>query len=146
MNWSANRLLAALRGMVVAVGALCSTATVVGQSAGSGIAQGAPTVPASAMAAHCLRMVSPTAPAGVVQAPSEVVLRVAVSRTGAVFPLEMVSGNLALEDSASSAVRLWRYSPYVHDGRAMAVITEVRVEFTPGKAGGMITHPVGGSH
>ena len=126
---------------LVCVGLLCAAAAVNGQSLESGIALGAPTVPASAMAAHCLKKVSPTIQAGQVQTPTEVVLRVAVSRTGAVTPLNLVSGSTLLEDSAFDAVRRWRYSPYVHDGRAMAVITEVHVEFSPSKAGGMIIDP-----
>ncbi len=132
-----------LFGTLVCLSLVCSMPAAEGQSLVSAVAQGAPAVSASAMAGHCLRRVSPTVPPGQVQMPTEVVLRIAVSRTGAVSPLSMVSGSPLLEDSAFDAVRLWRYSPYVHDGRAMAVITEVHVEFSPGKAGGMITHPKG---
>ncbi len=126
---------------LVCVGLVCAAAAANGQSLESSIALGAPTVPESTMSGHCLKKVSPTVQAGQVPAPTEVILRVAVSRTGEVSPLSMVSGSALLEDSAFDAVRLWRYSPYVHDGRAMAVVTEVHVDFNPGRAGGMVSHP-----
>jgi len=99
-------------------------------------------VPASTMASSCLTMVSPRFP---VQAQSHgaqtVVLKVVVRHTGAVNPIHIVSGDPSLESEAMDAVRLWRYRPYVADGQPIDVMTTVRVDFIPGKQGGLVSHP-----
>jgi TonB family protein len=99
-------------------------------------------VPASTMASSCLTMVSPRFP---VQAQAQgaqvVVLKVVVRHTGAVNPIHIVSGNPSLEPEAMDAVRLWRYRPYLADGQPIDVMTTVRVDFVPGRQGGLVSHP-----
>jgi periplasmic protein TonB len=99
-------------------------------------------VPASAMTGSCLTMVSPRFPLEAqAQGTQVVVLQVVVRQTGAVNPIHMVSGNPSLEMEAMDAVRLWRYRPYTEDGQPIDVMTNVRVEFIPGKQGGLVSHP-----
>ncbi len=97
-------------------------------------------VSAKVMEANCITMVSPMAPADLLQA-SFVVLRVVISKTGNVFPISAVSGPSSLQAEAMNAVRLWRYKPFVRDDETLNVTTEVRVFFTPGTPGGMVSHP-----
>ena len=99
-------------------------------------------VPASTMASSCLTMVSPRfPPQAQAQGAQAVVLKVVVRHTGAVNPIHIVSGNPSLEPEAMDAVRLWRYRPYVADGQPIDVMTTVRVDFIPGKQGGLVSHP-----
>jgi TonB family protein len=125
--------------LILTISALSSP--VLQDGAGSAPA-GRKVVPASAMASSCLTMVSPHFP---LQAQARgaqvVVLQVVVRSTGAVNPVHMVSGDPALEVDAMNAVRLWRYRPYAVDGQPVDVMTNVRVEFIPGKQGGLVSHP-----
>jgi TonB family protein len=99
-------------------------------------------VPASTMASFCLTMVSPNFPMQAqAQGAQVVVLKVVVRHTGAVNPIHIVSGNPSLEPEAMDAVRLWRYRPYTADGQPIDVMTTVRVDFIPGKLGGLVSHP-----
>jgi protein TonB len=95
------------------------------------------------MAAHCITMVSPNYPHAVEDLPkvSFVIVHVVISRTGIVSPIRAVSGPSSLEAEAMNAVRLWRYKPFVRDGEALDVTTDVRVDFSPGQPGGFVTHP-----
>jgi protein TonB len=99
-------------------------------------------VPERAMASSCLTMVSPRFP---LQAQARgaqvVVLQVVVRHTGAVNPIHIVSGDSSLEAEAMDAVRLWRFRPYMADGQPIDVMTNVRVDFIPGKQGGLVSHP-----
>ena len=72
-----------------------------------------------------------------------VVVQADISRSGRVSPVRAVSGPPALQAEAMNAVRLWRYKPYLRDGAAVEVTTEIVVTFTPGTTGGLITHPNG---
>ncbi len=74
--------------------------------------------------------------------PVTVTLRVAISKAGTVMPVRLVAGDKAFAAEAMDAVRLWRYRPYVRDGEAIEVATDVRVEFVPGRPAGMVSHPV----
>lgn len=99
-------------------------------------------VPASTMNAQLLTMVSPHFPVQKqAQGSQVVVLQVVVRHTGAVNPIHIVSGNPSLESEAMDAVRLWRYRPYVEDGQPIDVMTNVKVDFVPGKQAGMVSHP-----
>jgi len=99
-------------------------------------------VPASTMASSCLTKVSPRFPLQAqAQGAQAVVLKVMVRHTGAVNPIHIVSGNPSLEPEAMDAVRLWRYRPYEADGQPIDVVTTVRVDFIPGKQGGLVSHP-----
>jgi periplasmic protein TonB len=94
------------------------------------------------MSAQLLTMVSPHFP---LQAQARggqvVVLQVVVRHTGAVNPIHIVSGNPSLEADAMDAVRLWRYRPYVENGQPIDVMTNVKVDFVPGKQAGLVSHP-----
>lgn len=99
-------------------------------------------VPAATMASSCLTMVSPHFPLQEqANGAQTVVLQVVVRHTGAVNPIHIVSGNPALEAEAMNAVRLWRYRPYMADGQPIDVMTNVRVDFIPGKQSGLVSHP-----
>jgi protein TonB len=99
-------------------------------------------VPASTMNAQLLTMVSPHFPLQAqAQGGQVVVLQVVVRHTGAVNPIHIVSGNPSLEAEAMDAVRLWRYRPYVEDGQPIDVMTNVKVDFVPGKQAGLVSHP-----
>lgn len=69
------------------------------------------------------------------------ILQIVVRSTGAVNPIHIVSGTPALEAEAMNAVRLWRYRPYLENGQAIDVVTNVKVNFVPGILGGMESHP-----
>ncbi|MFM2123845.1 MAG: hypothetical protein RL328_296 [Acidobacteriota bacterium] len=43
--------------------------------------------------------------------------------------ITVVGGPAMLREAALAAVRQWVYEPFVRDGRAVAVVTEVGVEF-----------------
>lgn len=99
-------------------------------------------VPQAVMARYCMTMVSPNYPPGFsAQKSVVVVLRVTIRKTGNVVPISTVSGPHELESAAMDAVRLWRYKPYMKNEETVEVVTEIPVEFSPGRPGGMITHP-----
>lgn len=102
-------------------------------------------VPPQVMAGQCLTMVSPHYPQLAIkdQKPAVIIVQVEISRLGHVWPVRVLSGPPSLETEAMNAVRLWRYRPYMHDGTAVDVTTEIPVTFTPGKTGGIVTHPAG---
>ena len=58
-----------------------------------------------------------------------VVLRAVISREGAIENLQVLSGHPLLVKSAMEAVRQWRYRPYVLNGEAVEVETQVTVNF-----------------
>jgi protein TonB len=94
------------------------------------------------MASSCLTKVSPRFPVEAQARGGQVaVLQVVVRHTGAVNPIRIVSGDPSLESAAMDAVRLWRYRPYMANGQPIDVMTNVRVEFIPGKQGGLVSHP-----
>jgi len=61
-----------------------------------------------------------------------VVLHVAVSVTGSVKELHVVSGPMMLQQSALDAVKTWRYQPYMLNGEPVEFDTTVNVVFTLG--------------
>lgn len=63
----------------------------------------------------------------------KVILQAVISRSGEVQSLRAVSGNPLLVGAALEAVRQWRYRPYVLNGAAIEVETEISVNFTLGK-------------
>jgi TonB family protein len=113
------------------------------QESGAGAPLGKLSVPAEKMASMCITMVSPIYPkiAGDTQKTSTVVVRAVIWKSGSVSPMRMVSGQPALQAAAMNAVRLWRYKPFTQDGAAIDVTTDIQVDFVPGKAGGMVSHP-----
>jgi TonB family protein len=113
------------------------------QESGAGAPLGKLNVPAETMTRQCITMVSPSYPQSMMgDAKSyNVVVRVVVWKSGNVSPMRVVSGPPSLQDAAMNAVRLWRYRPYSRDGEPIDVTTEVKVNFVPGKSGGIVTHP-----
>ena len=76
-----------------------------------------------------------------------VVLDVLISRTGDVSDVKPISGPALLTPAAIDAVKQWKYQPYLANGVAFDLTTEVSVTFhlteEPGKAavGGVQTEP-----
>ena len=97
-------------------------------------------VPPKTMEANCITIVSPMGTGELSQA-TFVVVHVVISKTGNVFPVYAVSGPPAMQAEAMNTVRSWRYKPFVRNGEAIDVNTEVRVDFIPKTPGGMVIHP-----
>jgi protein TonB len=64
-----------------------------------------------------------------VRVQGRVVLRAMISREGAIENLQVLSGHPMLVQAAVDAVRQWRYRPYVLNGEAVEVETQVTVNF-----------------
>jgi TonB family protein len=58
-----------------------------------------------------------------------VVLNAVISPTGDVESLQLVSGHPLLVPAAMEAVKQWKYKPYVLNGKAAAVATQIQVNF-----------------
>jgi protein TonB len=125
---------------------LLTVAIVLALSAGpanamqASVPMGRVAVPPKSMEANCVTMVSPMGTGDLLQA-TFVVVHVVVSKSGNVFPVYVVSGPAALQAEAMDTVRLWRYKPFVRNGEALDINTEVRVDFIPRTPGGMVSHP-----
>ena len=113
------------------------------QESGTGAPLGKLIVRPEVMAGLCVTMVSPLYPqtTGEVPKVSTVVVRVVIWKSGNVSPMRVISGQTSLEAEAMNAVRLWHYKPFSRDGEPVDVTTDVRVNFDPGKPGGIVTHP-----
>jgi TonB family protein len=113
------------------------------QESGAGAPLGKLVVAPEVMEGHCITKVSPVYPQtdGTPRTKAIVVVRVVVWKSGSVSPVRVVSGDSSLEAQATNAVRLWRYKPFLRDGEAMDVTTDISVDFDPQTQGGMITHP-----
>jgi TonB family protein len=113
------------------------------QESGAGAPLGRLNVRPEVMAGLCITMVSPIYPQTAGEAPtrSAVVVRVVIWKSGNVSPMRAVSGQPSLQAEAMNAVRLWHYKPFSRDGEPVDVTTDVRVNFDPGKPGGIVTHP-----
>ena len=59
-----------------------------------------------------------------------VVLSVIISKDGDVRDVKLSSGHPALAQAAIDAVKQWRYKPYLLNGQAVEVDTQVQVNFT----------------
>jgi TonB family protein len=59
-----------------------------------------------------------------------VVLRAVISKTGDVESLSLVSGHPMLAPAAVEAVKQWKYRPYLLNGNAVEVETNITVNFT----------------
>lgn len=133
---------AALRMMAVALPLLVPGTVTAQGSEPISYVDGRRFVPENKM--QCTTMVSPNYPIGFA-APERrtelVTLRILVSVSGAVQPLEIISGLPNLQDEAKDAVRLWHYRPFVLDDKPIEVVTDARVQFSPDSPGGLITHP-----
>jgi TonB family protein len=56
-------------------------------------------------------------------------MRVVISKDGAVEKVEVISGEAALQNAAITAVRQWRYTPFLLDGNPVPVVTIVNLKF-----------------
>ena len=83
------------------------------------------------MAGLLLRRVGPVYPQFAKQnhVGGRVLLRAVISTQGKVVSVEPISGPQELVAAAVSAVRQWRYRPYVISGQAAEVDTEIAVNF-----------------
>ena len=63
----------------------------------------------------------------------EVKLRATIGKTGDVENLQVVSGHPQLAPAAIEAVKQWKYRPYMKNGHAVEVITDIDVNFTLAK-------------
>jgi len=70
-----------------------------------------------------------------------VVLRATIGRKGKVEQLDVVSGPQQLQQSALDAVRTWRYRPYLLNGKAVAVTTQINVIYSLGNGPGIPLPP-----
>jgi periplasmic protein TonB len=59
----------------------------------------------------------------------QVVLKALINQTGDVVSLELVSGHPMLAPAALEAVKQWKYRPYLLNGKAVNVETQVTVNF-----------------
>ena len=64
-----------------------------------------------------------------------VVLRAVINKTGDVVDLEVVDGPVELVPSAVTAVRQWKYRPYLLQGRPVEVTTQITVNYALHKLG-----------
>ncbi len=80
---------------------------------------------------QCIRRVEPLYPKLALGAhvQGSVLLRAIISKTGEVTGLEVVSGHPILVPAALSAVKQWRYRPYLLNGEPVEVETNITVTF-----------------
>jgi len=60
----------------------------------------------------------------------QVVLQATIDKEGNVAKLELVSGHPMLAPAAIEAVKQWKYRPYLLNGAAVEVETQVTVNYT----------------
>jgi TonB family protein len=86
-------------------------------------------------AAHLIHKVSPEYPkkARKKHVEGTVRLHAIIAKDGTVTMLEVISGDPLLVDAALKAVRQWRYSPTLLDGRPVEVDTTIDVNFALNK-------------
>ena len=91
-------------------------------------------VPAGVMAGMLLQKTEPVYPpvAMAARIQGTVVLQATISKSGSVDDLHVVTGQALLQDAALSAVRTWRYRPYLVNGEPVKVQTTINVVFTLG--------------
>lgn len=90
----------------------------------------------SIMEGLLIRRVTPVYPplARASRVEGTVVLQAMITRSGTIERLEIVSGHPMLCGAAADAVMQWRYRPYLLNGQAVEVNTEIRVNFVLGGA------------
>ena len=84
------------------------------------------------MSAQIVTKVAPVYPPLARQAriQGSVVLRVRVNKSGDVTDIQLFSGHPMLAPAAIEAVKQWKYKPYLLNGEAVDVETDVTVNFT----------------
>jgi len=89
-------------------------------------------VTASAMKKNLIDSPKPTYPVGArfQRVEGDVLVRVLISEAGTILKATAVSGPQPLRGAAESAMRQWRYKPYMVDGMPVKVQTEMNFHFT----------------
>jgi periplasmic protein TonB len=79
-----------------------------------------------------LKKVTPLYPEAARQAgiQGHVVLGAVIGKNGDIESLTLISGDPALTDAATGAVRQWKYKPYLLQGQPVRVETQILVNFT----------------
>ena len=57
-------------------------------------------------------------------------MKAIINKAGDVESLELISGHPMLVQAAMDAVKQWKYKPYLLNGKAVEVETQVTVNFT----------------
>jgi TonB family protein len=83
------------------------------------------------MAANVLSAPQPSYPmlANLTHIRGEVVMQATISKDGTIENVHVIKGHRLLRGAATSAVRNWRYRPYLINGRPVEVATTVSVDF-----------------
>jgi protein TonB len=84
------------------------------------------------MAGNVLSAPQPSYPllATLTRTRGEVVMKAVISRDGTIENVHVIKGHRLLRGAATSAVRTWRYRPYLVNGRPVEVATTVSVDFS----------------
>ena len=79
-----------------------------------------------------VRKVNPKYPPDALEARLQgvVLLQVNIDKEGIVYKVELISGHPLLVPAATDAVKQWQYKPYLLNGVAVEVETQVQVNFT----------------
>jgi len=56
-------------------------------------------------------------------------LEVVVTETGSVGKVQILSGNPVLTAPAAQAVKLWKFKPFMEDGKAVPVLAPISLDF-----------------
>jgi protein TonB len=62
-----------------------------------------------------------------------VILQVLIGRDGAVQDAKFMQGSLAFARTAIDGVKLWKFKPYMMNGRAVSVQVPMTISFRPGQ-------------
>ena len=91
-------------------------------------------VPGDAMQNLLIRKVNPVYPPLARQAHIQgtVILKIVINKSGNVQSLQLVKGHPMLAPAAFEAVRQWKYQPYLSNGEAVEVETNMQVNFVLG--------------
>jgi protein TonB len=83
---------------------------------------------------HLIKRIDPEYPplAKAARLQGKVLLKVTISKDGAVTSVSVVSGHPMLIPSAVEAVKKWQYKPFLVDGQPVAVKTEIELPFSLG--------------
>lgn len=89
-------------------------------------------IPDSVIAAAIITKVQPQYPpkARAAQIHGDVVLHATIDKEGKISGLQVLSGDEMLAQSASEAVRQWRYKPILSDGEPIEVDTTITITFS----------------
>ena len=116
-----------MRGILFLLAAIAVGQFVVAQEAMGNVRLGVGPLPPPVVVAGVAPVYPPLARTAAVQ--GTVVLDVSISKDGEVVDVQLISGPAMLAPAAIDAVRHWKYKPYLVNGVAFDLITEVSVKF-----------------